>query len=228
MTDAAPTDRRTASKERSHRAIIDAAAALIRETGGAGFTVDQLAARADVARRTVFNHFASVEDVLTAVCVDVLGAVVDDVATDTSPAPADSLLDELASALRAADLDTPLAYLTRVVGPRGTRTSPGQALLVLRAASDVSERLVERVARRHPEVDRFDIELLVASLIGGLAAVHRRWAEQTGASEDDASRQAWTDLVDRMIDAHRASVAPCPSNPLDAATHPTHQKDPHG
>lgn len=209
---AAPIDRRAASKQRSHRAIVDAAAALIRETGGAGFTVDELAARADVARRTVFNHFASVEDIVTAVCVDILGVVVDDLATDAPDTPASdaSLLDELAEALRSANLVTPLSYLTRVVGARGARTSPGQALLVLRAAADLSDRLAERLARHHPEVDRFDVDVLVASLMGGLAVVHRRWAEQTGASDDDASRLVWTALVDRMIESHRAAGSHSP------------------
>ncbi len=207
---AAPIDRRAASKQRSHRAIVDAAAALIRETGGAGFTVDELAGRADVARRTVFNHFASVEDIVTAVCVDILGVVVDDLATEAPDTSDASLLDELAEALRSANLVTPLSYLTRVVGARGARTSPGQALLVLRAAADVSDRLAERLARRHPEVDRFDVDVLVASLMGGLAVVHRRWAEQTGASDDDASRLVWTTLVDRMIESHRAAASHSP------------------
>jgi TetR/AcrR family transcriptional regulator of autoinduction and epiphytic fitness len=40
--------------------------------------VDELAERADVARRTVFDHFAPVDDVLLAVCAETLAVVVDD------------------------------------------------------------------------------------------------------------------------------------------------------
>ncbi|MGW6228038.1 helix-turn-helix domain-containing protein, partial [Cellulosimicrobium cellulans] len=65
------TDRRAALRARHRRAIVDAAASLMEENGGARFTVDELAARADVARRTIFNHFASLDDVVVEVCEDV-------------------------------------------------------------------------------------------------------------------------------------------------------------
>lgn len=207
---APPTDRRVALKERHRRAIVEAAAALTRETGGTSFTVEQLAERADVSRRTVFNHFASMEDVVTAVCVDVLRPAVDDFASGPqgSPAPGGAtLLDELAELLRTADLVTPLSYLTRVVGAGGARTSPRQAQLMLRAASDVSERLSAQMARRHPEVDPFDVDVLIASLIGGLAVIQRRWADETGASDDPESRRVWSALVDRLIQTARGSSA---------------------
>ncbi|GEA89787.1 TetR/AcrR family transcriptional regulator [Cellulomonas cellasea] len=75
MTEA-PTDRRVALKARHRQAIVDAAAALIAETGGLRFTIDDLARRADVSRRTVFNHFASVDDIVAEVFGDVIGTLV--------------------------------------------------------------------------------------------------------------------------------------------------------
>ena len=44
-------------RERTRRAILDALAAVITETGGLGFSVQQVAARAGVTHRTVYNHF---------------------------------------------------------------------------------------------------------------------------------------------------------------------------
>ena len=74
MIDARP-NRFAALKARHRRAILDAAKELISEGGAARFSVDQLAERADVSRRTVFNHFASIDDVVTTVCTEVLGVV---------------------------------------------------------------------------------------------------------------------------------------------------------
>ena len=42
---------------RTRRAILDALAAVIAETGGLGFSVQQVAERAGVTHRTVHNHF---------------------------------------------------------------------------------------------------------------------------------------------------------------------------
>ncbi|MEK8226313.1 TetR/AcrR family transcriptional regulator [Oerskovia sp. M15] len=70
-------DRRAALKARHRRAIVDAAAALIGESGGTDFSVDELAGRADVSRRTVFNHFGSLDEVVTEVCSEVVGAALD-------------------------------------------------------------------------------------------------------------------------------------------------------
>lgn len=55
-----PTDRR----ERTHRAIADAAATLFAERGFSGVTMDDVASAAGVARQTVFNHFAVKEDLV--------------------------------------------------------------------------------------------------------------------------------------------------------------------
>ena len=54
-----PEDRREAVKYHNRRAIIDAAAALAAERGLGRFTVNDLADRAGVSRRTIFNYFAS-------------------------------------------------------------------------------------------------------------------------------------------------------------------------
>ena len=44
-------------RDRTRRAILDALAAVITETGGLGFSVQQVAERAGVTHRTVYNHF---------------------------------------------------------------------------------------------------------------------------------------------------------------------------
>jgi len=57
-TGATPPDRRTRARERRHNEVYEAAVALITEKGFENTTMDDIAERADIARATVFNHFA--------------------------------------------------------------------------------------------------------------------------------------------------------------------------
>lgn len=58
-------DKRTARKVENRIAIMDAAETIVLEGGSKALTADTLAARSGVSRRTIFNHFASVEDAAT-------------------------------------------------------------------------------------------------------------------------------------------------------------------
>lgn len=193
------TDRRTALRERHRRALLDAAAQLMAEAG-AGFTVDELAARADVARRTVFNHFASLDDVVTTVCTELLGGVVDTVlaaAAQTSPSSSSSIFDELAHALRTTDIVGPMAFVTHALGH--PEEHPGRAGLLLRTMHELSAHVADAVAQRHPGADPLDVRVLVNSLVSGMAVLHGPWFAATGGAADDHSRRVWADLLDRLI-----------------------------
>jgi len=66
--DARPApDLRTRKREATREALATAAFALATEHGLDGFTIDDVARRADVSRRTFFNHFVSKEEAVTAV-----------------------------------------------------------------------------------------------------------------------------------------------------------------
>ncbi|WP_240980745.1 MULTISPECIES: TetR/AcrR family transcriptional regulator [Streptomyces] len=61
-----PMGRRERQRQRIRSAILDAALELFAEQGYAATTIDQIAERADLARRTVFNHFPRKRDMLDA------------------------------------------------------------------------------------------------------------------------------------------------------------------
>lgn len=230
-------DRRAALKERHRRAIVDAAAALMDETGGTQFTVDAIAERADVSRRTVFNHFASFEDVVTAVFTDVLGGVVEAFVATTAAAgattvsapgtadaagrtaaertPSAAMVDEVTAALRSTDLVGPMAYLTRTLRTDGDDHAPARLHLMLRAFTDMSAGLAQAVRARHSDVDPVDVDLLVAALAAGLMAIHRHWDAVTGAADDESSRQVWAGLVDRLAVRLRSGYADDPPSHQD-------------
>ena len=63
-------------RDQTRRAILDALAAVITETDGLGFSVQQVAQRAGVTHRTVYNHFptrAALNDALAEHVEDVMG-----------------------------------------------------------------------------------------------------------------------------------------------------------
>ncbi|GAB3649682.1 TetR/AcrR family transcriptional regulator [Glycomyces tarimensis] len=194
-------DRRALLKERHRRAIIDAAAALMEETGGTEFTVVQLAERADVSRRTVFNHFATVDDIVITVCGELLGAIVDGL--ELGSARSDSPFDEVADVLSSADLVEPMAYLTRVLGGPDAGQTPRSAVILLRSFTQVSEGLSAKILQRHPDTDELTAHLLVSALVSGLITIHRHWHAQTGAAVDAHSHRVWQRLLERLLDATR-------------------------
>ncbi|WP_265523450.1 TetR/AcrR family transcriptional regulator [Oerskovia flava] len=226
-------DRRAALRSRYRNAIVTAAAALMDERDGAHFTVDELADRADVSRRTVFNHFASVDDVVTAVCSDRLGAVVDALESATSASVAASTADddassamfeEVADALRSTDLVAPMSYLTRVLGAEGSAPSAHQAVLLLHSFTLLSERLAAAMLRRHPGADELTVHLLVGGLVSGLIVIHRHWWALTGGGDDPASRRTWDQLLEQLLETSRHGHGSARTTP---PTRPR-PKDPHG
>jgi len=204
MTETA--DRRSAVKQRHRSAILTAAAELMDATGGTGFSVDELAERAGVSRRTIFNHFASLNDVVAQVSADVLSELIENLAAavpaESLPEGA-SLVDELAEVIRATDLVTPMAYLTRTLGGDDPQ-SPFQDHLLNQALEQVGSGLVEVLQRRHPEADPLKLQLLVGSVAAGVLVLHQHWWQRTGAEDTPASRQVWDELLDHLISQLRS------------------------
>ena len=201
-----PIDRRAVLKQRSRQAIVDAAAALLEEHSGLHFTVDQLAERADVSRRTVFNYFATLDDVVIAVCSDgVLGGLTDTFVSNAVAAPPTddtpaAMFAEIAHSLRTTDLVGPMAYLTRILGgPDRDPEAPWMGALLLRAFGDVSQRFAGAMASRHPAANALDVHLLVNALVSGLIVLYHHWYAATGATDDDASRAVWDALLEHLL-----------------------------
>jgi TetR/AcrR family transcriptional regulator of autoinduction and epiphytic fitness len=193
-------DRRAALKARHRRAILDAANALISE--GVRFSVDQLAERADISRRTVFNHFSSIDDVVTTVCTEVLAVVIDGFRTTVTSGERASMFDDVAGALRVTDVPGIIAYLWRALG--GFAPGDPQATQIFQATfTRTSEEMARELARRYPEADPLDAAILVSSLMNGVVVIATHWIGVTAAETDERSRDLWRNLLERMIDTVR-------------------------
>jgi len=189
--------------ERRRRRIVGAATELLSEHGVEGLSVDQVAARAEVSRRTVFNYFHSTEELFIAVGNEILRDVVDSLKVGRTPAPAGTgthaaLFDDLATLLRSTDLLGAMIRLTQVLGPMGHQDT--RVLAIARdTVLSVSDNLTETAVQRHPDVPPLDVELLVSSLLGGLMVLHKHWTERTGLADTPETRQLWSDLFERLI-----------------------------
>lgn len=193
-----PVDRRAALKAKSRRAILDAAAAIMRQRRSTDFSVDELAAAADVSRRTVFNHFASLEDVATEVAAEMLNEIVDDMQAQAASAPPDTVLADLVATASADQLVPVVSGLFDLLGIGESDTSHREAVLMQRAFTLFTERMSAAMTRRHPDVDALAVQLLVAAFCGGILAFVRNWTDETGAVDTSESRRAWDHLVTRL------------------------------
>ncbi|PSK89415.1 TetR family transcriptional regulator [Murinocardiopsis flavida] len=229
-------------KARHRRAIVDAAAALMGEFESAHFTVDQLAERADVSRRTVFNHFGSLDDVILEVLSGMLETIVDGIDADLAAAPAAEvaaapatghasaaadrtsatpMFDRVSAALRGTDLVAPITRLRRMLGEHSGTPTPGEAVLFERAFTDLSARLAAAVRRHHPDADDFTVELMCGALVSGGLVVVRHWEETTGGVDTAESRRVWDDLLQRMISAARSGYGATSSTGMNCASSST-------
>ncbi|WP_328472288.1 TetR/AcrR family transcriptional regulator [Actinoplanes sp. NBC_00393] len=197
-----PADRRAALKARHRRAILDAAHALISEGEATRFSVDQLAERADVSRRTIFNHFASIDDVVTTACTEALGVVIENFLTAFAEGGPASMFDEITRALRATDVPGIVAFLWRALG--GFHVGDPRPRQIFQATfSRTTDELARELAERHPERDPLDAELLVSSLMHGTEVIVGHWLTATAAAVDEKSRALWNDLLERLITSVR-------------------------
>jgi AcrR family transcriptional regulator len=204
-------DGRSAVRVRHRRAILDAAVALVRTGDGARFTADELAVRAGVSRRTVFNHFASLDDVLLAVCTETLDVVAEQVrvfpgSADARDGGRAAMFTALAHALRAADLSGPVLQVWQALGgslgdAQRTRAFAQQALAV------VAEQLAAQLAGQYPDADPLDVALLASLLTHGLGVIAGQWvsAAEPGRPPEPGD---WDRLLQRLLDTVGSGYLP--------------------
>lgn len=211
-------DKRSRLRGQRHVAIVEAARALATEHGADGFTVEGVAHAAGVSRRTVFNHFAGVDQLLVAVCEQIFTEVtlelLDSLERGTATLPegdagSRAALEALCESTRAVDLPSAVATIHRVLG--GPDPDDERADAIARTALEhVVNRLRERLVARAPGVDPLDLELTLALLTGGLAAIGRRWVEDHPDLTTDVPARArtdWDHLLDRLLHRLRSGYA---------------------
>lgn len=206
-------DRRRLLRERHRSAILEAARSLIAD-GSNEFSVDELAARADVSRRTVFNHFRSLDEVVVTIGTSELQVVVDQfldaaAATPVGDGSRAAMFTELAETLRAADLSTAIARVSAILGGHEHDDRRGVAM-TQEAFSRTAASLQAEVQRRNPRADPLDVELLVTGLFNGIVVIAKRWLQDTQGQRTDAADEHWLALLGRLLESMRSGYLPEP------------------
>ncbi|WP_336923799.1 TetR/AcrR family transcriptional regulator [Aquipuribacter sp. SD81] len=182
-------------KARHRAALLAAAREMIAERGPAGFTTDDLAVRAGLSRRTVFNHFAHLEDVVVACAEAELEAVVLAAGRDLGVAAGAHVhpLDDLEALLTAPDVADVISRLGRVFA------APGREEVAERirrqAMREFGTAAVQRLRERYPATPVVDLDLLTTSVMGGADVVASTWLRETGGVLDPASRARFHELM---------------------------------
>ena len=205
-----PVGRRERRKREVRQRIYDRARALFVEQGVANTTVEQIAAAADVAPATFFNHFQSKQALLGLLAGEVVDAI-EALIADHFPA-AGSPRDQLEGFARAA--------AQQIAANRGLardvvlelirkEASPESSAPYLQRVYAPVEALIERGQQREEVRRDWEAAFLAQMVVGILNSVVTRWLGDPTYPIDqqlpEAARFAWQ--------AIRADAAPSPHSP---------------
>ncbi|MHA7261889.1 TetR/AcrR family transcriptional regulator [Arthrobacter sp. TMN-37] len=190
---AGPRGRREQNKLDTHKAIAEAALTLARSQGAGSFTVDQIAARAGVSRRTFFNYFHSAEEALNVSTESFLELAISSFARRPAEEP---LLDAVIAALAATAKVQDLAVHGELF--RMAAGSPELLRAQLHAWERAEARIVEAVSDRLGDgASPLYIGALVGSVLSCAKAAMQDWAAHGPEPGEDAGAA----LEERMVHA---------------------------
>lgn len=186
-----PLGRREQNKIDTRRAIADAAFDLARSVGPGAFTVDQIAERAGVSRRTFFNYFHSAEDALTVrvdgfldLAIKVFGKLPQD----------EPLFDSIISAFIETTRMEGLSQHGELF--RMAAVNPELLRAQLHSWERAEVRIVEALrSRLGSGASDLYLNSLVGCVLSCTKAAMRDWASDTPTSGDDSG----SDLEARIL-----------------------------
>lgn len=209
---------REARKLRTRAALTTAALTIVEQEGIESLTAARVADEADVSRRTLFNYFPRVEDVLTAGLADLVDAGIQVfLARPTDEPLRDSVLvvvDEVFSHDSFAQVRSL---------ERAAQESAATHRLLLEYCDLQTDALEDALHRRlGPDADPVFVTGLSAATQAVLARIGRLSLSLDGDLDDDAAAERHRDRLRSALalifDGFSASAPP-------PATHPTHPTD---
>ncbi|ANS80197.1 hypothetical protein SGUI_2801 [Serinicoccus hydrothermalis] len=197
MTEAPPAGRRELNKARTHEAILGALRDLVAQLPAAEVTVDQVAERAGISRRTFFNYFGSIPAALSAVFAEHASGMISRLDPDQVR------LDPLAALRRlvqAGEIPTDLIGWLSDLNSHGQSTD-GQMLLERTVWADMAGWLREQLHALLPEADPLFVATLSSAVMSCFQAAEETWVEDPhrAAPLSPADTAAFHDHLDRAL-----------------------------
>lgn len=198
-------DRHQAQRMENNRAIKLAAVALAEKHGFGNFTVEDLAASANVSRRTFFNHFGSINEATKAALRDLLlDASETAMAQLTLRAQNEPLISaghlfEVASqALSQVDVTATIRQSCRVLGdnPRQSATHGEFFGEVFNAITEDFNQLTDVLA---PSVSPFTRHLMVKILLTSVEVCAEEWSRSYMNLPQEQGLAEWRTLYAKAL-----------------------------
>ncbi len=185
-------------KQATRAALRAAALRLAVRHGVENVTVEQIAAEADLALRTFFNHFSSKEEAVVAAAAAGAEALV---AEFRARPPGESVLQAIREAvLVVMDRDDAVGrdHIQVLRLMQHTPALVRQQMAVLTAQE---RALADAIADRVAAGDRADVypQLCAAAALAALRVVFSRWLSRTANTEDTPALAALRDEVDDAL-----------------------------
>lgn len=171
--------RRELNKQNTRQALIDAAFQVLQENGYDATTVDMVASRAEVSRRTFFNYFPSLNAALLQHVEQLLGTALGRVSADIG------LMDVVDSAIAEMSVDESFAPVALV--HFYAQHSPSLMADSLLVWEDTRRRLTEHFIALHSNADPLEVAVAVHAVLGGLYSAYYIWSRtlECEPTEDD-------------------------------------------
>lgn len=171
-------------KNQTREALCQAAVEIVGSEGIDALTADRIAQVAGVSRRTLFNYFARVEDIVTATIEDVS----DETIREVVERPAAEPLREAVCAVLETLVDSPAFAQIRQL-ERASRRSPATRRFLLEFGDRQAHAFAEGLARRiGPDADPVFVSTLAAATAAILASATRLAVDSTDDEEQAAAR----------------------------------------
>lgn len=196
-------------KAQHRNAILAAATELV--AAGHRLSAEELAQRAGVSRRTIFNHFASLDDVVLALCTEILGSVVEQLHAPDPPMTGtgdsrEEMFVATAQALRSAGLSDRVNQVWLALEGAAVDEQHRQAF-VQRALALIADKLADELTTHHPDADPVDISLLANLLTHGLAVIGAAWVAGANPGRPPDATD-WDVLLERLLDTIGSGYLP--------------------
>lgn len=197
---------RDRKRERTRRAIVDAAVDLFERNGYDGTTVADIAAAAEIGTRTFFGYFASKEEVLFPEVDERVRTAVEAIA---ARGPGDRPADVLLRALGTVDAAGDMTSREAVVRMRLIRTVPAVRGRGLAIQLDAQREIAHQLHEAYPgELDEVSAGALVGAFVGAVTGAVQALADRdaAGAGADHDAAGAGAEDVQARREMLRAAT----------------------